>query len=182
MITTKEQERKALEKIRKIVAELGEDSYVATAFEGCLEDAEQNIENDFALSYYDRYNDCTEEINRLDEEVEFLNGKVKAYQKTFEDIDKERKAEAAKLAETENRLALAEGRLEKFFGMRERTMKVLNEKRERLISDADQAAVAMATFAEREDAEGLADAVKWFKESKAELAELDTLIQELERT
>ena len=37
---TKEQERKAVEKIRKIISELGEDSYVGTALEGCLEDAE----------------------------------------------------------------------------------------------------------------------------------------------
>ena len=53
-MTTKEQERKALEKIKKIVAELGQDSYVGTAFDGCFELAESNIENDFADSakYY----------------------------------------------------------------------------------------------------------------------------------
>lgn len=50
MYATKEQERTALEKIRKIVAELGEDSYIGTALDGCLELAEQNIENDFACS------------------------------------------------------------------------------------------------------------------------------------
>lgn len=49
-MTTKEQERKALEQIRKIVSSLGEDSYIATAFEGCFEIAEENIENDFACS------------------------------------------------------------------------------------------------------------------------------------
>lgn len=53
-MTTKEQERKALEKIKKIVAELGPDSYVGTAFEGCFEDAETNIENDFAFSMAQR--------------------------------------------------------------------------------------------------------------------------------
>ncbi len=46
MYATKEQERAALEKIRKIVAELGEDSYIGIAFDGCFEMAEQNIEND----------------------------------------------------------------------------------------------------------------------------------------
>jgi len=50
MAATKNQERKALEEIRKIVAELGEDSYICTAFEGCFEVAEENIENDFACS------------------------------------------------------------------------------------------------------------------------------------
>lgn len=49
-MTTKEQERKALEQIKKIVAGLGENSYVGTAFAGCFEDAEQNIEYDAAYS------------------------------------------------------------------------------------------------------------------------------------
>jgi len=53
-MTTKEQERKALEKIRKIVAEPGENSYIATAFEGCFKIAEENIENDFACSMKQR--------------------------------------------------------------------------------------------------------------------------------
>lgn len=53
-MTTKEQERKALEQIRKIVEGLGENSYVGTALEGCFEIAEENIENDFACSMMDR--------------------------------------------------------------------------------------------------------------------------------
>ena len=35
-MVTKEQERKALEQIEKIVSALGADSYVATAFDGCF--------------------------------------------------------------------------------------------------------------------------------------------------
>lgn len=53
-MTTKEQERKALEQIRKIVAGLGEDSYIGTAFEGCFKVAEDNIENDWACSMKER--------------------------------------------------------------------------------------------------------------------------------
>lgn len=53
-MTTKEQERKALEQIRKIVAGLGEDSYIGMAFEGCFELAEENIENDFGCSMKER--------------------------------------------------------------------------------------------------------------------------------
>ena len=51
MIATKEQEREALKKIRKIVEGLGEESYLRFAFEGCFEKAEENIENDMACSY-----------------------------------------------------------------------------------------------------------------------------------
>lgn len=53
-MTTKEQERKALAQIRKIVEGLGENSHIGTAFEGCFEIAEENIENDFACSMKER--------------------------------------------------------------------------------------------------------------------------------
>lgn len=51
---TKAEERKALDRIRKIVAECGADSYIATALDGALELADQNIEEDAAYStrYY----------------------------------------------------------------------------------------------------------------------------------
>ena len=53
-MATKAEERKALEQIVKIVESLGEDSYIATAMQGMIEDAKENIENDFALSMKDR--------------------------------------------------------------------------------------------------------------------------------
>ena len=46
----KEQERKALEQIRKIVEGLGEDSYIGRAFSGCFEIAQENIDNDWGCS------------------------------------------------------------------------------------------------------------------------------------
>lgn len=49
-MTTKEQEKKALAQIRKIVEGLGENSYIGTAFDGCFEMAEQNIDDDFGNS------------------------------------------------------------------------------------------------------------------------------------
>lgn len=57
---TKEQEREALEKIKAMVAELGPDSYLATAFEGVFEDAEQNIEFDAAFSMKARFESAKE--------------------------------------------------------------------------------------------------------------------------
>ena len=45
---TKQQERDTLEKIRKMVEQLGPDSYLATAFEGCFDLAADNIDNDWA--------------------------------------------------------------------------------------------------------------------------------------
>lgn len=65
MITTKEQERKALDKIRKIIAELGEDSYVAAAFEGCCETAQINIDNDWACSLQQEIDANEKQISNL---------------------------------------------------------------------------------------------------------------------
>lgn len=101
-MTTKEQERKALAQIRKIVESLGEDSYVGKAFDGCFEDAEENIENDFAMSMKDRYEAAEKKINEYkqvrDELVEenkkleqrakhaeeLFNGKVEQASKYYE--------------------------------------------------------------------------------------------------
>lgn len=89
-MATKDQERKALEKIRKIVADLGECSYIGMAFEGCFEIAEENIENDFGCSMKQKADKAQEdadyfkraaetfsaEADRLNEEKEILKKKI----------------------------------------------------------------------------------------------------------
>ena len=59
---TKAQEREALEKIKAIVAQLGPRSYVGTALDGCLEDAEVNIENDFGDSMKARWQEAEKRV------------------------------------------------------------------------------------------------------------------------
>lgn len=49
-MTSKEQERQAVVKIKKIIEGLGENSYVGAAMEGVLDVAERNIEFDAAFS------------------------------------------------------------------------------------------------------------------------------------
>ena len=71
-MTTKAQERAALEKIRKIVAGLGENSYIGTAFDGCFEIADQNIEYDFADSFKGRLQLAEEELKAAKAEAETL--------------------------------------------------------------------------------------------------------------
>lgn len=65
MSATKDQERKALDQIRKIVAGLGEDSYIGMAFEGCFEIAEENINNDFACSMKQRAESAEAKADKL---------------------------------------------------------------------------------------------------------------------
>lgn len=83
-MATKAQERAALEKIRKIVEGLGEDSYIWHAMDGVLEDAEQNIENDFWNSYRDRYEYKSTECERLEERLRQADAKAKEAQSKAE--------------------------------------------------------------------------------------------------
>ena len=51
MVSTRDQEFKALADIKRIIEDVGgADSYIGIALEGCLEIAEDNIKNDFACS------------------------------------------------------------------------------------------------------------------------------------
>lgn len=76
MIATKEQEIKALQKIREIITTLGEDNHVATAFDGCIEIAEENIEFDFACSMKNKYETAVKELEQAKQTVKQLENKV----------------------------------------------------------------------------------------------------------
>ena len=87
-MATKDQERKALAQIRKIVEGLGEGSYLSFAFEGCWEKAEENIENDFACSMKqevtaleERIEKQAKDIELLTHQKEFLSGKLETAEK-----------------------------------------------------------------------------------------------------
>lgn len=62
-IATKEQERKALTQIRKIVEGLGPQSYIATAMTGVFDLAEQNIEYDAALEFPEQIDSLQKQLS-----------------------------------------------------------------------------------------------------------------------
>ena len=68
-MSTKQQEREALATIKQIIAELGPDSYLSIAFEGCFQDAEQNIENDFGCSMKQRLESAERKIHELEDKL-----------------------------------------------------------------------------------------------------------------
>lgn len=85
-MTTKEQEKQALEKIRKIVESMGEYSYIGMAMVGVLEDAERNIEEDAAYSMKQRYEsaekraiDLAEKLSKQTAEIAKLHEEIKMY-------------------------------------------------------------------------------------------------------
>ena len=50
---TKDQEREVLQKIKKLIDSTGSDSYISAAFEGCIDLANDNIDNDWCMSFKD---------------------------------------------------------------------------------------------------------------------------------
>ena len=93
MVSTKEQELKALETIKEILDNLGENSYVATAFEGCAEIAKENIEYDFATSMKDKYENAVAKADtfqknnaELKEEIDRLKNKIQILE---QELDRE---------------------------------------------------------------------------------------------
>lgn len=97
---TKDDERKALDKIRKIVEGLGKDSYVATAFEGCFGIAEDNINNDMACSMKQRYEMADRDAWTAQEEVANARARIKELESELEQKDQKIEELASKVRAT----------------------------------------------------------------------------------
>lgn len=94
---TKQQERDALEEIRKIVERLGPDSYVATAFQGCFEIAAENIANDWSCSMAERARLAEKRAREAEEKLAESEKDYQAAHETAHIIAEEKDAEIAKL-------------------------------------------------------------------------------------
>ena len=74
------EEREALTKIREILECFDpEDTYIGKAFEGCVEQADENLSSDFMMSYKGRYDNVSEQLHaakvRIIELTKTLNQK-----------------------------------------------------------------------------------------------------------
>ena len=85
-IATKQQERDTLAAIRQMITELGPQSYLATAFEGCFQDAENNIENDFGDSMQRRWESTLEKLYAAQEEINRLKADLATTQTEVETL------------------------------------------------------------------------------------------------
>lgn len=88
-MTTKDQERKALAQIRKIVEGLGENSYIAMAFEGCFEIAEENIDNDFGCSMKNRAEAAEAKLTKANELLELAEAGNNVYENRISGLEVE---------------------------------------------------------------------------------------------
>lgn len=96
---TKEQEREALEKIRAMVAELGPDSYLKTAFDGVFEDAEQNIEFDAAFSMKGRVESAERQVIELKDKLSASRSDVEILRSQLEHAESKLRANNAGVEE-----------------------------------------------------------------------------------
>ena len=88
---TKQEEHNTLLKISEMIAELGPDSYIGAAFEGCIELAQQNIADDALCSMRQRWqaalidsNEKLHEIKALEKQNAELLEKISSLQKQLE--------------------------------------------------------------------------------------------------
>lgn len=99
-MTTKEQERKVLAQIKKLVEGLGEDSYVGTAFDGCFQIAEQNIDNDWACSMKQRAEGAEKQL-----------AEYETMAKTYKQLKADFNTMQVEKFEAENRAGFAESKI-----------------------------------------------------------------------
>ena len=107
-MATKEQERKTLTEIEKMVLGLGVGSYIATAFEGCWEIAQDNIENDYGNSMKkqrdmtcDQLESAMNTIKSMKEELDRRNEAIKTLRKSVANLSESDKDHLIKQSNAE---------------------------------------------------------------------------------
>ncbi len=161
-MTTKEQERKALAQIQKIVAGLGENSYVGTALDGALELAEQNIDCDAAFSA--RYYQDT--LFETEKELKAANAKIAGLEKELEEQQEAHENEYE---------ALISRRLSDYAA--EEIKKLLAEKTAELQQEVNNAAARIVEAADNPKSAAFANAVNDHRTAKQELEKYGNIMK-----
>lgn len=161
---SKAQEREALAEIRSIVESLGNNSYIAIAFKGCLEDAAENIENDWALSMYDRWQTAEAKISELEADVRKATSSAKAT-KSLADAYEKALEEAIEKSLTPDEI--------------ETLQHIVFEKQLNNDSENSAAAKAIVENAEHPESEAFQTAVRKHRDTTAIKAQLDALANRL---
>ena len=161
----KEQERQAIQKIRKIVEGMGKNSYLATVMDGVLETAEENIEYDAAFSLKGRVEVAEKEAAELKKENEELR-------KVFSEME----GRLAKLAEENARYSKEYERLKAYTipdWMQQELEKLVQTEIERVKREIRDAADGMAYVISddgiKEEQEAVEQAKKYRKSRTEEI-------------
>ena len=170
-MTTKDQERKAVEKIRKIVEELGENSYVGFAMEGVLELAEDNIREDTAYSMKKSAEIAWEKATKEEKENKDLKKTVEKREATISELNTKLCNAIAEAKANE----IPEELVQELYCM-------AYDKEAEIIGKMERAADQMteATIA-GEDAHGFAEEYKKQKENRNRYRKVMEILDERER-
>lgn len=161
---TKAQEREALERIRAILAPLGPQSYCRTAFEGCLEDAENNIDDDAAYSMKARYEEAQNKLRQEIEEHQATRKELQRARQTFQEALNTVEQLRHKAAE-----AKASGITQADAVDITDAIGIINEKRSALEAEVENAAARIVEAAAEPESAAFKNAVSDHRAAKKEL-------------
>ena len=162
---TKEQERETLEKIRAMVAELGPQSYLKTAFEGVYEVAEMNIDEDAAYSFPGR-------VNILEEQLKEMGSKYNAARSDVE-VLRSQLDHAQEQADALKKQQLPVWLHSAVYGLASEELATSKARME-------QAAETMAYYAEAPQDIAFAEAVKGYRAAKERREVCEQIVKGLE--
>lgn len=170
-MTTKDRERQAIEKIRKIVEGLGENSYVGFAMNGVLELAEDNIREDTVYSMKESEEIAWERATKEEKENKDLKKTVEKREATISELNTELCNARAEAKANE----IPEELVQELYCM-------AYDKEAELIGKMERAADQMteATIA-GEDAHGFAEEYKKQKENRNRYRKVMEILDERER-
>ena len=161
---TKQQERDTLEAIKKMVVSLGPQSYLATAFDGCFQDAEDNIEDDAAYSMKARYESSEEKLAVAQKEIEDLKTHKRLMQETIDRLQRENEALEQRIIAPGDLLEIS---------------KLLAEKVLDIGGQVSNAAERIVDAAEEPGSPAFLSAVEDHREAKAELSRYTALLSKI---
>lgn len=179
-MTTKEQERQAIAKIRRIVEGLGENSYVGTAMDGVLEVAEQNIEYDAAFSLKGsaevaerREKEMKERAEKLEEELKAAKAELAQGKEWWKDQQAELKKQLQDAQRRADRYEMPEEMLE---GLN----RILEAYKEQEENRMNEAAILLANcVGETNVSPGIYDVANRFRKTREKAARCRLLLKEL---
>ena len=162
---TKDQERETLEKIKAMVAELGPQSYLKTAFEGVYEVAEMNIDEDAAYSFPGR-------VSLLEEQLKEMGSKYNAARSDAE-VLRSQLDHAQEQADALKKQQLPVWLHSAVYGLASEELATSKARME-------QAAETMAYYAEAPQDIAFAEAVKGYRAAKERREVCEQIVKGLE--
>lgn len=159
---TKAQEREALEKIKAIVATLGPRSYIGTALDGCLEDAEVNIENDFGDSMRVRWQDAEKRVGQALKETAAVKEELAQVRRALQTAEDDANFYRDKVLDSDDLTDIAQ---------------LVDGKMDALRADIETAAARIIEGAEEPESDAFKNAVKYHRAVKGGLEYYQALAQ-----